>query len=270
MLKTLISVAFGAIMLGQAALANYHGFSADDVADFEILPGWRTQSGTHMTALRIVLKPGWKTYWRAPGDAGIPARFDWGRSKNVSSVRFYWPTPDVFTQNGLRTVGYKKELVLPIELTPKKPGTPIKMRADVELGVCQDICIPVSVRVSADIEGAGASDIRISAAMSARPDTSREAGMRSISCKVDPISDGLRLTASIDLPRVGPQEVAIFELSNQSIWVSEANVQRNGRALTATVEMVPPNSKPFSLDRSDVRITVIGTGRAVDIRGCKM
>ena len=44
---------------------------------------------------------------------------------------------------------------------------------------------------------------------------------------------------------------------------------RQGRILTAIAEMVPSNSKPFSLDRSTVRITVIGQGRAVDIQGCR-
>ena len=268
MLKTLVSTIAGALMLGSAALAGSHGFSADDVADFEILQGWRTESGTYMTALRIQLEPGWKTYWRAPGQAGIPPRFDWEGSKNLSAVQFHWPAPKIYVQNGLRTIGYKGELVLPIELTPKQRGQDIALRAQIELGVCQDICIPVNVRVSADLAGAGASNPRIRAAIAARPATAREAGLRKIACAVEPISDGLRLTASIDLPSQGRDEIAVFELPDQTIWVAEAETSRQGRTLTAMTEMVPPTNGPFMLNRSEVRITVLGAGGAVDINGC--
>lgn len=268
MLKKLSSAATCLALLATGAFAGSGGYSADDVADFQLLPGWRTETGTYMTALRVTLAPGWKTYWRAPGDAGIPPRFDWDGSRNLAAVQFHWPTPDVFHQNGMRTVGYKHELVLPIELTPKQRGKDVTLRANIELGVCEDICMPVSVRVSADLHGAGGPDPRIKAAMKDRPDTPREAGMRDISCAVEPISDGMRLTATIDMPTLGKDEIAVFELPDQSIWVAEASANRTGRTLTASTEMVPPSNAPFMLDRSQVRITVMGAGRAVDILGC--
>lgn len=268
MLKTLVSAVTGALMLGSAALADSHGFSIDDVADLKFLPGWRTETGTYMTALRVELAPGWKTYWRAPGQAGIPPRFDWEGSRNLSAVRFHWPTPKVYMVNGLRTIGYTDELVLPIELTPEQRGQDITLRAQVELGVCQDICIPVTVGVDADLQGAGTSNAQIRDAMNARPATAREAGLRSISCAVEPISDGLRLTADIDMPSLGSDEIAVFELPDQTIWVAEADARRQGSTLTAVTEMVPPSNGPFDLDRSQVRITVLAAGQAVDISGC--
>ena len=268
MLKTLISAITGIFLLVTSAGAGSHGFSIEDIAEFDILPGWLTESGTHMAALRIKLAPGWKTYWRAPGAAGIPPRFDWEGSRNLSAVRFHWPAPQVFNQNGLRTVGYKNVLVLPMELTPKQRGGDIILRAEIELGVCEDICVPVSVRVSADLTGTGGIDPRIRAAIKARPETAREAGMRGVTCAIEPISDGLRLTARIDLPRLGRDEMAVFELPDQTIWVAEASASRQGRTLTAVTEMVPPTNAPFALDRSEVRITVFGAGRAVDIMGC--
>jgi DsbC/DsbD-like thiol-disulfide interchange protein len=269
MLKKLASAALAALIVTAPATADSGGFSPKDVANIEILPGWRTETGTYMTALRVTLAPGWKTYWRAPGDAGIPPRFDWAGSRNLSAVRFHWPAPSVFEANGMRTVGYKNELILPIELTPRTKGKDIAMRAEVELGVCEDICVPMQVRVSADLKGPGASDARIKGAIAARPSTGKEAGLRGVKCGVEPISDGLRLTAHVDMPSLGRDEIAIFELPDQTIWVSEASVARSGRTLTATSDMVPPNSAPFLLDRSQVRITVIaGSGQAVDIMGC--
>ncbi|MDJ0826376.1 MAG: protein-disulfide reductase DsbD family protein [Rhodobacter sp.] len=267
MLKSLVTAAAAALSIGGPTLAG-GGFSPDDVAEFSILPGWRTESGTHLSALRVQLAPGWKTYWRAPGEAGIPPRFDWSGSRNISAVAFHWPVPEVFYQNGMRTVGYEHELVLPMELTPTRNGEAISVRAEVEIGVCQDICMPMSVRVTAELDPAGQRDSRIRGAMAARPSTEGEAGLKSVTCAIEPIRDGLRVRAEIDMPSLGGREVAVFEHPDQTIWVSEASARRQGRMLQAVTEMVPPSNAPFVLDRSQVRITVIGAGRAVDIWGC--
>ena len=63
----------------------------DEVVSASVLTGWRMENGHHMAALRITLAPGWKTYWRAPGEAGIPPRFDWTGSDNLSAVTVHWP-----------------------------------------------------------------------------------------------------------------------------------------------------------------------------------
>ncbi|MDH3262765.1 MAG: protein-disulfide reductase DsbD family protein [Paracoccaceae bacterium] len=239
-----------------------------DVAEVTVLPGWRTPQGTHMAALRIRLAPGWKTYWRAPGDAGIPPRFSWEGSRNLAAVRFHWPRPEVHEINGMRSIGYHGELVLPMEFTPASPGEPIRLRAEVEIGVCQEICVPLQAEIAAELVPGGGPDPAITAALAARPATAREAGVAAVSCDIEPIRDGLRLTARIDMPPLGPEEVAVFELSDQSIWISEATGRREGRRLTAASDMVPPSGAPFLLDRSEVRITVLGRGRAVELSGC--
>jgi hypothetical protein len=94
------------------------------------------------------------------------------------------------------------------------------------------------------------------------------AGVTGVTCKVVPISDGIRLSAHIAMPSVGNDEIAIVESADQTIWISQAIMDRKGGILTATVEMVPPNAAPFMLQRSDIRITVLGSERAVDIQGC--
>ncbi|WP_240335558.1 protein-disulfide reductase DsbD domain-containing protein [Pseudotabrizicola algicola] len=240
-----------------------------DVVQGEFRPGWQTASGTHMAALHLQLAPNWKTYWRAPGDAGIPPQFDWAGSENVGAVRFHWPAPDVFQTNGMQTVGYHDELVLPIEVTPKDPRKPVRLRASVDLGVCKDICIPATLMLGTALPGPGNPDSAINAALRARPSTAAEAGLTRITCTVEAIRDGLRITARMDMPPQGQTEVVVFEPGLANIWVSEAQVQRSGGSLTAVAEMVPPSGAPFALNRSAVVVTVIaGEGRAVEIRGC--
>ncbi|WP_103334531.1 protein-disulfide reductase DsbD domain-containing protein [Pseudotabrizicola formosa] len=253
------------------ALAPAAGFAQaqPDVVRGEFRSGWQTSSGTHMAALHLRLAPDWKTYWRAPGDAGIPPQFDWAGSENLGSVRFHWPAPDVFHTNGMQTVGYHDELVLPIEITPKDPRKPVRLQASIDLGVCKDICIPTTLLLGGALTTPGQSDGTINAALRARPATASEAGLTRIACRIEPIRDGLRVTARMDLPLQGHQEAVVFEPGIANVWVSESQVSRDGRSLTAVAEMVPPSGQPFALNRSAMVVTVIGgQGRAVEILGC--
>ena len=252
-----------------ASLAQAQSAQQSDVIEGEFRPGWQTPSGTHMAALHLRMAPNWKTYWRAPGDAGIPPQFDWSGSENIGSVRFHWPSPDVFRTNGMRTVGYHDELVLPIEVTAKDPSLPVRLKASIDLGVCKDICVPATLLLGTALPAPGRSDSAIKAALSARPATAAEAGLARIICTLEPIRDGMRITARMDLPTQGQEEVVVFESGVADVWVSESHVRRDGRSLTAVAEMVPPSGRPFALNRSAVVVTVIGgQGRAVEIRGC--
>lgn len=248
--------------------AQVLAFSQEDVLRGDIRPGWTTEAGTRMTALHLTLAPGWKTYWRSPGDAGIPPAFDWTGSENLRAVAFHWPRPHVFELNGMKTVGYHDALVLPIEVTPVDPGLPVRLKGTVDLGVCSDICIPASLAFDSVMEGKGSPDPMIDAALSDRPVTARQAGLTGIGCAVDPISDGLRITATMALPAAGGEETVVFESATSGIWVSEASATRSGGTLTAAADMVPPQGAPFALDRSAVTVTVISETRAVEIRGC--
>ena len=70
------------------------------------------------------------------------------------------------------------------------------------------------------------------------------------------------------MPSTGAGEIAVFETADQGIWIAQATTKRIGSTLTAVTEMVPPSNAPFMLDRSTIRITVMGSKRAVDIQGC--
>lgn len=245
-----------------------HATSQDEILDAAILPGWRAADGSHVAALRLTLAPGWKTYWRSPGDSGIPPLFDWTGSRNIDAVSFHWPVPDVFHVNGMQSIGYHDQLILPFEIRTNDPGQPIEVTLRVDLGICRDICVPAQVDLSATLAVPGAPDAAIDAALGDRPTTAAAAGLTAIRCAVDPIADGLRLMAEIDLPRQGTEEVVVFEAGQPDIWVAEAVQHRSGDRLTATTEMVAPSGAPFMLDRSAVRVTVLSPGKAVEIRGC--
>lgn len=246
-----------------AAQANGHVLVLDDVAHAEILPGWRTSKGTHMAAIRIQLAEGWHTYWRAPGAAGIPPQFNWQDSGNLQSVSTHWPTPVVFDQAGSLSIGYEHEVIIPIELTPNSDGE-ITLRGEMNIGVCDEICLPMNIKLNANLPNAGSVNPQISASLVDHPKVHKSGA----SCSISPIADGLKLTTQIKVASLGSMEVVVVELPDKAIWVSEAKTTRDGQVLTSSVEMVPPNAAPFALQRSDIRITVLGSEKAVEFQGC--
>jgi len=248
---------YALIFLASPALAT----TQDDVLSARLLPGWRMEGGHYMAAIELTLAPGWKTYWRAPGDVGIPPRFDWQGSGNLKGAAFHWPAPEVIQSGGMVTLGYHQRLVLPVEITPQAAGA-VQVALAMDLGVCNDICMPAHLDFHAVLEGPGASDASIHEALTLVPAPSRAA----LTCAVEPIDDGLRLTARIPLSGVEP--FVIFETGDPKVWVSVAETRVEGGDLVSSAELVPPDGAPFALDRSGVTVTVLGAGKPIEIKGC--
>lgn len=235
----------------------------DNVAEIGIVPGWRDSDGRHVAGLSIRLAPGWKTYWRAPGEGGIPPVFNWSGSSNIAGVDIHYPVPEVFHQNGLRSIGYKDSVLFPLLIETHDGTGPIRLQGEIEIGVCEEICIPVTFRIAADLMPDRQHSQSLTAALNDQPDAGSP-----LRCEILPIADGLRVGVETDMVPMDGEEVAIVEAGESGLWISEAQVSRTGVTLRAEVEMVPPNAKPFALARSDVRLTILGGGRAVESLGC--
>jgi DsbC/DsbD-like thiol-disulfide interchange protein len=249
------------------AAAEFRGRSADDVVQVTFLPGWRLADGNHMAGIRIALAPGWKTYWRAPGEGGVPTVLTLTDAIGVRDHVIHWPRPEVFVQNGMRSIGYGDVVVLPVEFTLTEPDA-IPFTGQVELGVCLDVCIPIALELTGQLPTATTRVPEIAQALSNRPLTATEAGAGAARCRVTPISDGLQVDITLALPTTGAEETVVLEHRDSRIWVSETINHRDGGTVYATADVVPPHSGPFALNRSDLRITVIGTGMAVEVDGC--
>lgn len=115
--------------------------SVDAVGDLEEVPA----------GLHVVLPDGWKTYWRSPGDAGLPPVLDLTPSYNLSETDFHYPAPHRFSLFGLDTFGYEHEVVYPLTLRPEFPGDPMQLRGRADLLICSDLCVPASVDLSLDL-----------------------------------------------------------------------------------------------------------------------
>ena len=239
----------------------------DDVLRAELRPGWRSESGQQFAALHLQLAPHWKTYWRAPGDAGVAPIFDWSGSENVGAVQIHWPRPEVFDFQGMQTIGYRGDVVLPVEITPKDPQRPVRLQAGVELGVCNDICMPAALSLAGLLPMTGAPDGMISDAMAAVPADAAQAGLTRVGCRVEDIQDGLRVTARLAIPPAPGHETVVME-TDGPVWVSDSAVSREGSDLIAMADFVPQPGHAFTFDPARLRLTILSPGQALEVTGC--
>ena len=240
----------------------------DEIAGLDVLPGWRTADGTHVAGLQITLAPGWKTYWRAPGDGGIPMQFDLAASENLTGAEFRWPVPEVFYQSGLRSVGYTDGVVIPMMLSPDNEGESIGVSGQITIGVCEEICIPMTFDISAVLPPQGKRDGTIVAALVDRPETADEAGVTAATCQFVPDEDGFEITTVVSLPGLRGNEEVVIETADPMVWVSEPDVDVSAGQITAVSDLVSMSDGGMALDRSGIRITILGEGRAIDVQGC--
>ncbi|MCB1389834.1 MAG: hypothetical protein KDK12_11945 [Rhodobacteraceae bacterium] len=262
-----------AATLGAAMLlptgASAQGRVDSPVVAAEILPGWTSASGTRIAALHLTLTPGWHTYWRIPGEAGIAPRFDWGRSQNVASVVPIWPRPTVFEQNGYRSFGYEDELILPIEITPSNPARPMALLGEIAIGVCNETCVPADVSVQGVLRGAGQRDSRIAQAMETAAQPGARAGLSGATCRLEPAGRGAELTLRATLPPQGRAEDIVLELPGSPYRITESRTWREGADLVAQATLRPPRrGGAVGIDRSSVTFTVLSEARMLWSQGC--
>ena len=104
---------------------------------------WQGETKT-FAAIEIRLAPKWKTYWRTPGDTGIPPYFDWSGSENLKSAEVMYPIPARYEDPIGITIGYKSQVTLPVLLTAIDPSKPIKLNLSAQYAICYDLCVPVT------------------------------------------------------------------------------------------------------------------------------
>lgn len=98
--------------------------------------------GSTMVALEIDMPETTNTYWRVPGETGIPTEFDFAASRGVAGHEVLWPFPLIETKSGYVDFVYRGPTVLPVELKLDSKAADIKV--GIVMGVCSDICVPVT------------------------------------------------------------------------------------------------------------------------------
>ncbi len=240
--------------------------SLSDVVRVEFLPGWKMEDGTRMAGLSFDLAPGWKTYWRSPGDGGLPTYIGTRGSMNLQSMAILWPRPEVFRTGNLRSIGYRDAVVLPLHLVPNNDG-PMNVNLSVKFGICEDVCIPVHMRFDhqfTSTSGAGAE--LIADALEERP----RMASGPVKCSFERISNGVAVTVGLHSEALaGKGEALVIETPNPRIWISEPSVSRDGDYVRGAAEFISEDIEPIRINPADIEFTLISSRDAVSFSGCE-
>jgi DsbC/DsbD-like thiol-disulfide interchange protein len=150
--QAVVLAALASVCGGPLAQAQTPGFSAwaagQKSAARLVAEGIEGDAATTRAALQIRLDPKFKTYWRTPGDAGVPPAFDWSSSENVADVDVQYPAPVRFADGAGFSIGYDRGVAFPLKVTLKDPAKPARLGLKLNYAVCEKLCIPVEADVS--------------------------------------------------------------------------------------------------------------------------
>jgi DsbC/DsbD-like thiol-disulfide interchange protein len=140
-------------------------------------PGAKSQArliaaGADLAGFEISLAPGAITYWRDPGDAGLPPTFDFSGSDNVASVEAKFPAPKrMHEADGGEAFGYDGGVIFPLLVKPSDAAKPVRLALNADFAVCEKVCLPAKARLTLTLPAAASSPYAgaIDAALAAVP-----------------------------------------------------------------------------------------------------
>ena len=226
-----------------------------------------SRSGTVLLGgVALQLQPGWHTYWRTPGDSGVPPRFDFSKSDNVEAVTVLWPAPHKFDDGaGGTSLGYIKQIVLPLRIVAKNADKPVTLRASVNYAVCEKLCIPVDASAElAFASVASTEDGTLSEALNAVPKPASVGDPNPLTV-LDVKRDG-KTTVLVDVAAPDTNDLSLFVEGPTPDWALP---------VPKLVDHGPPGVKRFSFeldglppgtsaDGAALKLTLVGGDRAYE------
>lgn len=213
-------------------------------------------------ALELDLADGWKTYWRMPGDAGVPPTFDWQGSVNLGSLKVLYPAPQRLPEAGAETIGYKKHVLFPIVVTPKSAG-PVSLQLDLELGVCKEICVPAQAKLSAELPVQGKAapyPAAVTTALGQVPQPPRPGAPALVAKKAELTGAKPHLRLEARFP--DPEGADLFIEAPESIYVPMA--KRTGGRDVVTFEVTLSPSVAQDLRGKALTVTLVSAKGATE------
>jgi len=212
------------------------------------------------------LQPGWKTYWRTPGDSGVPPRFDFSKSDNVEAVTVLWPAPTKFDDGaGGHSLGYHDQIVLPLRIVAKSADKPMILRADISYAVCEKICIPVEAKAElAFTSVASTEDTALSAALDTVPKPANVGDPNPITIR-DVKRDG-KAGVIVDIAAPDMRSINLYVEGPTPDWSLPIPTERDSgtpgiRRFAFELDGVPPGVKP---DGAALKFTLVAPEKAYE------
>ena len=255
------------MLLGAPAhAADASPWSQDSRSGVRLLAGAnKTGAALLRAGIEIKLQPGWKTYWRYPGDSGVPPRFDFAGSDNLKSAKVLYPAPHLFADESGNSLGYKDAVIFPLLISPVLPGKPVHLRLKLDYAVCEKLCIPAEGRADLTLlAGASSHDAALAAAEARvpKPVSAAAAGL-----SVRRANDAPKPLIAVDLTTDKPVE--IFVEGPTPEWALPIPTPAQGapadkRHFSFELDGLPPGVDPKG--HFELTFTVVEGERAIEVK----
>jgi DsbC/DsbD-like thiol-disulfide interchange protein len=230
-----------------------------------LLAGSRSGS-VLMGGIAFELQRGWKTYWRTPGDSGVPPRFDFSRSENIEAVTVLWPAPKKFDDGaGGHSLGYQNQTILPLRIVAKNNDKPVTLRADINYAVCEKLCIPVEANAELTFASvASTEDNALFAALDTVPKPANVGDPNPLTIR-DVKRDG-KSAVLVDVATPDAKEVNLFVEGPTPDWALPVpKLLEHGppgiKRFAFELDGVPPGTNPQG---AALKLTLVGGDRAYE------
>ena len=219
----------------------------------------------HRAGVEIRLAPNWKTYWRYPGDSGIPPRFDFSKSRNVKSLTVRWPAPQRLADESGVSIGYKHDVMFPLEVMPQDAAKPVVLALAIDYAVCEKVCVPADGKAELMLPGKPGeqdSKLRRSEALVPKAAALGEDGTPSIRAVK---REGSRILADVAAPAGTP--VDLFAEGPAPDWALPvpspiAGAPAGQQRFTFELDGLPAGAKP---DGATLTLTAVAGEQAVEV-----
>jgi DsbC/DsbD-like thiol-disulfide interchange protein len=219
-----------------------------------------------MGGVAFQLQPGWKTYWRTPGDSGVPPRFDFSKSENIEAVTVLWPAPLKFDDGaGGHSLGYHDQVILPLRIVAKNADKPVMLRAAINYAVCEKLCIPVEANAELPITSvASTEDSALFAALDTVPKPANVGDPNPLTIR-DVKREG-KSTVLVDVVSPDPRGVNLFAEGPTPDWSLPVpkpleHSPPGVRRFAFELDGLPPGTNPAG---AALKLTLVGTDRSYE------
>jgi len=254
-----VAIAFQCAAVPAARAQDASPWIVDAHSSVRLLAGSRS-GGVLLGGIGFQLAAGWKTYWRTPGDSGVPPRFDFSKSENVEAVTVLWPAPVKFDDgSGGKSFGYKNQVILPLRIVTKNADKPVILRADIHYAVCEKLCLPVEANAELAFESvASTQDSALTTALENVPKPANIGDPNSLT-----IRDVKRIgnTVQVDVVSNDLKAIELFVEGPTPDWALPAprllpqSPASQVRRFTFELEGLPPGATP---DGAALKLTLVG------------
>jgi DsbC/DsbD-like thiol-disulfide interchange protein len=201
--------ALAATLVGPTRAADASAWAADNHSAFRLIAGSNKPGATRMRAgIEIKMRPGWHTYWRYPGDSGVPPRFDFSGSENFGTAKVLYPAPHLYSDETGNTLGYMGGVIFPLQVTPRQPGKPVKLHVKLDYAVCAKLCVPVESSAELTLAAGESTQDATLAAAEARVPKPVSAAQAGLTAKR--VNDAPKPLIMVDLKAPAGEKVQIF------------------------------------------------------------